>query len=95
MIRQAVCFTSGLFSVIDTLMDQDMELLIEGLPLTENIRTALIRHEGEPGKILKCVLAYESGDWKQAKYNELNVDQIRECYLNALSWASESNFLLK
>lgn len=90
-----VCFTIGLFSIIDTLMNQDMELLIEGLPLSENIRAALIRHEGELGKILHCVLAYESGDWKNANYNKLSINEVRECYLDALTWASSSEFLLK
>lgn len=90
-----VCFTTGLFSIIDTLMDDDMEVLIEGLPLTENIRAALIRREGEPGKILNCVLAYESGDWKNAHYNKLTINEVRDCYLDALKWASSSDFLLK
>ena len=90
-----VCFTTGLFSIIDTLMNQEMELLIEGLPLTENIRAALIRREGELGKILNCVLAYESGDWKNANYDKLTINEIRECYLGALQWASSSDFLLK
>jgi len=90
-----VCFTAGLFSIIDTLMNSDMELLIEGLPLAENIRAALIRREGELGEILNCVLAYESGDWKNANYNKLNIDQIRDCYLDALKWASASAFLMK
>ena len=90
-----VCFTTGLFSIIDTLMNQEMEVLIEGLPLTENIRAALIRREGELGKILNCVLAYESGDWKNANYAKLTTNEIRECYLEALQWASSSDFLLK
>jgi len=94
-IDKEVCFTTGLFSIIDTLMNQDMEILIEGLPLTENIRTALIRREGEPGKILNCVLAYESGDWKNANYDKLSINEVRECYLDALKWASSSEFLLK
>ncbi len=94
-IDKEVCFTIGLFSIIDTLMNQDMELLIEGLPLTENIRAALIRHEGELGKILHCVLAYESGDWDNANYNKISMDEMRECYLDALNWASSSEFLLK
>lgn len=89
------CFTIGLFSIIDTLMNQEMELLIEGLPLTETIRTALIRHEGALGKILRCVLSYESGDWKNSNYEKLSINEIRECYLGALKWAAESEFLLK
>jgi EAL and modified HD-GYP domain-containing signal transduction protein len=90
-----ICFTTGLFSIIDTLMNQDMELLMEGLPLTDDIRVALIRHEGKLGKILRCVLAYESGDWKNAHYENLNINEIRDCYLEALQWASSSEFLLK
>ena len=90
-----ICFTIGLFSIIDTLMDQDMEVLIEGLPLTENIRAALIRHEGELGKILNCVLAYESGDWENANYENLSANDIRECYLEALNWSNDSSFLVQ
>jgi len=90
-----ICFTTGLFSIIDTLMNSEMEVLIEGLPLTENIRAALIRREGELGKILNCVLAYESGDWKNVSYDGLSINEIRDCYLNALKWATDSEFLLK
>ena len=90
-----ICFTTGLFSIIDTLMNQDMKVLIESLPLSENIKTALIRHEGEFGKILHCVLAYESGDWENVNYNNLSINEVRECYLDALKWASSSEFLLK
>lgn len=90
-----VCFTTGLFSIIDTLMDQDMTSLIEGLPLAENIKAALLNKEGELGKILRCVLAYESGDWNNANYDKLSIDEIRGCYLAALEWASSSEFLLK
>ena len=90
-----VCFTIGLFSIIGSLMNQDMELLIEGLPLAENVRAALIRHDGELGKILHCVLSYESGDWENAVHEKLTNDDLRDCYLDALQWASSSEFLLK
>ena len=94
-VDKEACFTIGLFSIIDTLMNQEMELLIEGLPLAENIRAALIRHEGEFGKILHCVLAYESGDWANINFDKMTLNEIRSCYLDALEWASSSNFLLK
>lgn len=89
-----VCFTTGLFSIIDTLMDQDMEVLIEGLPLSDDIRSALIRHDGELGKIISCILAYEGGDWKNANYENLSVNEIRDCYLDALKWSEENGALL-
>lgn len=89
-----VCFTIGLFSIIDTLMDQDMEVIIKELPLTENIRSALISYEGELGKILRCVLAYEDGDWENAKFDKLTTNDIRYCYLDALNWSNANNLLL-
>lgn len=94
-VDKEACFTTGLFSIIDTLMNQEMEVLIEGLPLADNIRSALIRHEGELGKILACILAYESGDWKNAHYENIDIDEIRDCYLDALKWSASSDFLLK
>lgn len=93
--NKETCFTTGLFSVIDALMDQDMESLLQNLPLNEKIKSALLHHDGESGKILRCVLAYESGDWKNSFYEHLDINTIRDCYLDALKWASESEFLLK
>ncbi len=89
------CFTTGLFSIIDTLMDQKMEVLLQDLPLAENIRRALSKREGELGNILACVLAYESGDWNNAHYDDLGIDDIRNCYLEALQWATANEALLK
>ncbi len=89
------CFTTGLFSIIDTLMDQKMDVLLQDLPLAENIRRALSKREGELGNILACVLAYESGDWNNAHYDDLSIDDIRNCYLEALQWATANEALLK
>ncbi len=89
------CFTAGLFSVIDTLMDQDMASLIKDLPLSENIKAALLNCDGQLGKILRCTLAYESGDWENANHDNLSINEIRNCYLEALQWASSSEFLLQ
>lgn len=89
-----ISFTTGLLSIIDSLMNQDMETLTNSLPLPENIKTALLHHEGELGKILKCVLSYELADWNNAKYAELSIDEIRDSYLDAIEWATRSATLL-
>lgn len=88
-------FTAGLFSIIDTLMDRDMETVIKDLPLSDNITFALLKREGILGDILNCATAYESGNWKEARHKQLTTNDIRECYLDALNWASQSEFLLK
>jgi len=89
-----VCFTIGLFSVIDALMDQEMGELIEKLPLPENMKLALLRHEGILGKILSCVIAYENGDWENAVYVDLKDEDLQSSFLSALKWANESASVL-
>jgi len=89
-----VCFTIGLFSVIDALMDQEMGELIEKLPLPENMKLALLRHEGVLGKILSCVIAYENGDWENAVYVDLKDEELQSSFLAALKWANESASVL-
>lgn len=89
-----VSFTTGLLSIIDSLMNQEMKALTDNLPLPANIKTALLRHEGELGEILKCVLSYENGDWDNATYADLSVDEIRDSYLEAIEWSAKSSSLL-
>jgi len=90
-----ICFTVGLFSNLDTLMDQEMEVLIETLPLSENIKLALLKHEGIYGDILKCIIAYENCEWDDAHYESLTTKSIRSCFFKALEWATSSSSLLQ
>ncbi len=89
-----VCFTVGLFSNLDVLMDQEMEVLVASLPLSENIKQALLKHEGTYGNILKCIIAYENCEWDDVNYQSLGADQIRDCYFEALEWVAENSSLL-
>lgn len=89
-----VCFTIGLFSVIDALMDQEMSELMVVFPLPENMKSALLKHEGELGKILSCVIAYETGDWENAVYVDLKAEELQNSFISALKWANESASVL-
>jgi len=86
-------FTLGLFSMIDAMLDTDMETLMEKLPLVQPIKQALISREGELADFLLLCSHYEAGDWKRCtklihKY-EIEETQLPESYFNALSWANE------
>jgi EAL and modified HD-GYP domain-containing signal transduction protein len=76
-------FTAGLFTVIDALMDQEMEAVLEELPLSDVVKAALLRHEGDLGALLGRVLAYEAGT--------LPSDGASLCgpYLEAIAWADQ------
>jgi EAL and modified HD-GYP domain-containing signal transduction protein len=55
-------FTVGLFSVADALLNSPMAEVLETLPFSDEIRTALLNREGRKGELLDAVLAYERGD---------------------------------
>jgi EAL and modified HD-GYP domain-containing signal transduction protein len=56
-------FTIGLFSVADGLLQAPMEDVLDSLPFSEEIRAALLRHEGPKGELLHAVIAYERGEF--------------------------------
>jgi EAL and modified HD-GYP domain-containing signal transduction protein len=84
-------FTLGLFSLIDAILDEDMGRLMEKLPLSESIKTALVSCEGELADFLKSVRAYETGDW--GVFSEtisrigIQEEKFPQYYMDAVGWA--------
>lgn len=89
-----VFFTAGLFSTLDALMDKPLEVLLQDLPLSEELHSALLHHEGPAGSALKQVLNYERGNWSAIDYSVASADALLAAYLDALYWAKELNLQL-
>ncbi len=84
-------FLMGLFSLIDAMLDKEMGNIMNTLPLSKNIKLALLEEKGELADYLKLVSSYESADWKKfssmiSKIN-INEDNIPEFYQDAVTWA--------
>ena len=82
-------FTVGLFSTLDAMMDQPLEVLIKELPLSEETMDALIEHTGDFGKALQCSMAMERGDFSQIGFGELNMTELSDIYLQSIQWSDE------
>jgi EAL and modified HD-GYP domain-containing signal transduction protein len=54
-------FIVGLLSVCDALIDAPLDEIIPALPLTDDIRDAILRHEGPLGELLATAIALEHG----------------------------------
>lgn len=84
-------FTLGLFSLIDAIMDEEMEHILQDLPLSVDIKDALIRREGELYDILALVIAYERADWKGVKDLAVKLSlsdiQLPSLYMESIKWA--------
>ncbi len=89
-----VQFTVGLFSVLDAIMDMPLQEILSQVPLSKEVQLALLSHEGELGDLLKCVLAYEKGEWADVGYKNLSADTISDAYLEAVDWSTEVNKVL-
>lgn len=84
-------FLMGLFSLIDAMLDNTMENIMKSLPLSKNIKQALIEAKGELVDYLKFVSYYETANWDQCSLinSKIRVDEdkISEFYQDAVNWA--------
>lgn len=83
------CFTTGLFSSIDAIMDQPMDEILKALPLSNEITSALLTQEGEIGELLQLILSYEKGDWSEVENSGIPAEDLSLCYIDSMNWASE------
>jgi EAL and modified HD-GYP domain-containing signal transduction protein len=83
-------FTTGLFSVVDALMDISLIEVLRQLPFSEEIMDALLQHEGKKGELLHGVLAYERGDFGELIRLVPAGTTPADFYTQAVEWATEA-----
>ncbi|MBW1683387.1 MAG: EAL domain-containing protein, partial [Deltaproteobacteria bacterium] len=80
-----------LFSLIDAILDDTMENLMSRLPLSAEIKQALVSREGRLAKYLSLVSSYETGDWEAfseiIKDVRVQEEKIPKYYIDAVTWA--------
>lgn len=81
-------FLTGLFSVLDAIMDIPMTEVVASIPLADEVILALTKHEGKIGLALNTVLAMEQGDWNQVIKSGINSDILRNIYFESTKWAT-------
>jgi EAL and modified HD-GYP domain-containing signal transduction protein len=80
-------FTAGMLSILDSLLDRPMGEILEKLPISNEIRAALIDKSGNMGKVVDCVLHYEQGEWDdvlEGCNTEMAMSYINDTYLSAV-----------
>lgn len=87
-------FITGLFSLLNALLGLPTRKVVEDLPLSPAIVSALVAGEGQLGAALQCTRAYERGVWDHAVYADLPPHLVRAAYVDSLFWAEQSRTLL-
>lgn len=85
-------FLTGLFSLLDSLLDQPLTDLVNNLPLTQDVKDALIERTGQLGDILQLAEAFDNAQWDTVNYYNrflgLKEESIAELYLESVQWAT-------
>jgi EAL and modified HD-GYP domain-containing signal transduction protein len=81
-------FLVGLFSVLDAMLERPMEQILRSLPLAPDIVDAVLRRQGDLGRILRGVIEYEKRNWDAAYAAiQLNESLIQDAYRKAVAWS--------
>ncbi|NLA25884.1 MAG: HDOD domain-containing protein [Firmicutes bacterium] len=83
-------FLTGLFSLLDVILERPLQDILEEIRAPEEIRETLLDEAGEFDEIYKMALYYEKGEWEKAFEfaNNLNIEGalIAASYSGALKW---------
>jgi c-di-GMP-related signal transduction protein len=83
-------FLTGLFSSIDSLLDEPMDKVLSRLPLSGTVKAALLGEPGPLRNMLDAILALERADWETADALLSSAGMPREAlipiYLEAINW---------
>jgi len=81
-------FTVGLFSALDAFLDCSMNDAVDKLPLSDEIKRALIQRAGPLGEVLQTVLSYEHLD-ADPRMIKLDSSSMRKAYVESVCWGDQ------
>lgn len=86
-------FLTGLFSVIDLILNKPMAEALKLIYLPKEVETALVKKEGALFETLNFVTEYEKASWQEVSrlmiLKKLDMDAVYAAYVDALSWYSK------
>lgn len=86
-------FLLGMFSLLDSLLDQPLPQLLTHLPISDELKLALNEGKGELGYLLNAVQAYEQADWEQVSYycKALDISEalFTSQYAESVKWGDD------
>lgn len=86
-------FLMGMLSMIDTITGMPMETILEELPISEDIKKALLGQENTFSEIYELLIAYETGEWTDfmecSQKLGFGVKDAPQLYLKSIEWADE------
>ncbi len=89
----SIAFLTGLLSMIDAILDEEMATVLDKLPLSEEIKNPLLTKKGVMAALIKLVEFIEQAQWDKTSVVieklKLDKDKVSEHYNQAVAWADE------
>ncbi len=89
----------GLFSLLDALLDQQMNDLMEKVPLGDELKLALCGMQNNLLTYLALARAFENGDWDKVKLlsKKVELDQrtLHSFYNESIKWGKAMTLSIK
>jgi len=89
----SIAFLTGLLSMIDAILDEEMATILDKLPLSEEIKNPLLTKKGVMAALIKLVEFIEQAQWDKTtvviEKLKLDKDKVSEHYNQAVAWADE------
>ncbi len=91
-INKSETYLLGMFSTLGLLMGVPMEEVLEPLPISDEIKLALLQGEGVCGSLYQLVLKYGNADWKSIVplADDLGIDHniVSQKYLESVEYVN-------
>lgn len=85
-------FFTGIFSYIDVLLNKEMELVLENLPIASDAKRALLGEDNDQRRLLDIVINFEIANWDEIQdqdcLRKIGVKRFMDLYIIALMWAN-------
>ncbi|WP_394127235.1 EAL and HDOD domain-containing protein [Vibrio hepatarius] len=92
-LESGQAFLTGMFSLLDSLLDRPLEQILDEISVDESIKLAITQNEGVLGDILILTKAYEKAEWDkvQQRCQAIGLDQnaLSECYDASVKWTAD------
>lgn len=86
-------FLLGMCSCLDVILERPMASILEELPLTSQVASALLGRDNASRQLLDCAIAYERGDWasclRVADTAGFQRAWLAPAYAEALAWVHQ------
>ena len=95
-VKSSELFLTGLFSVLDLILNLPLEEALQKVNLSQEITDALVYQKGDLAPVYRFLLAYENADWQEISRQVIvmnqTTDAVYDAYITSVQWYKELFF---